>query len=37
VYGHVIDELEGCERIDAETEIRATRESVVPRSYLSGA
>jgi integrase len=36
VYGHVIDELEGRDRIDAEAEIRAARESVVPRSYLSG-
>jgi integrase len=31
-YRHVIDELEGQGRIDAEAEIRAAREALVPRS-----
>jgi integrase len=35
-YGHTIDELEDRDRIDAEAEIRAAREALVPRSYLSG-
>jgi integrase len=35
-YGHVIDELDGHGRIDAEAEIRVAREAQVPRSYLSG-
>lgn len=36
VYGHTIDELEIRDRVDAEAEIRAAREALVPRSYLSG-
>lgn len=35
-YGHVIDELAGGERVDAEAEIRAARAKHVPVSYLSG-
>ena len=34
-YGHVIDELAGGERIDAEDAIEAAREKHVPVSYLS--
>jgi integrase len=36
-YGHVIDELEGAERVDAEAAIRAAREALVPVSYLRAA
>jgi integrase len=32
-YGHVIDELDGAERVDAEAAIRAAREAHVPVSY----
>lgn len=32
-YGHVMDELEGAERVDAEAAIRAAREAHVPVSY----
>jgi len=32
-YGHVIDELDGGERVDAEAAIRAAREEHVPVSY----
>jgi integrase len=32
-YGHVIDELDGSERVDAEAAIRAAREAHVPVSY----
>ena len=33
-YGHVIDELDGSERVDAEAAIRAARSAHVPVSYL---
>ena len=33
-YGHVIDELDGSERVDAEAAIRAARRAHVPVSYL---
>lgn len=33
VYGHLIDEFEGHERVDAEAAIRAAREALVPVWY----
>lgn len=35
-YGHVIDELDGEPRLDAEAAIRAAREAHVPASFLAG-